>query len=91
MYESPPEFGRCYLELHSLDAVLVVTARPPYCDRGRFMAQVESTNPRTLFIDHQDGFPRYYFNLDRALTEMQDWLKARGQYDPLARWERISH
>jgi hypothetical protein len=39
--------------------------RPPYCDRGHVMIKVFGPQ---LSIDHQDGFPRYFFSFAEA-----DW------------------
>lgn len=38
-----------------------------------------ATNPIKLSLDQADGWPRYYFDLDRAQAEIADWLKVRGQ------------
>lgn len=58
--------------------VLTVTERPPYCDRGRFLVQVESHNILAVDLDDSDGFPRYYFDPAAAATELILWLGARG-------------
>lgn len=55
-------------------------SRPAYCDRGRWLARVESLDHITLFIDGADGWPRYYFDLDRAKLEIEAWLKFRNQW-----------
>jgi hypothetical protein len=51
--------------------------RPTYCDRGNWIALTHQISGYPEF-DHQDGFPRYYFDLDRAKLEMEDMLKKRG-------------
>jgi hypothetical protein len=50
-----------------------IQKRPVYCDRGHYHAQVEGIPS----IDHQDSFPRYFMNLDRAKAEMGEWLEWR--------------
>jgi hypothetical protein len=48
-----------------------------YCDRGRFGFWAESTEPEKVCIDYADGFPRYFFSLQRAFDEMNDWVEFR--------------
>ena len=77
---------RCLVELQphqtlDLDIKHVrswVAARPPYCDRGRFMWQVEPVSNEYLTIDWADGFPRYYFTVEAAELEIGAWLSARS-------------
>lgn len=60
-------------------------ARPHYCDRGNFDAKLElhpGAHPIKLYIDHADGWPRYYFDYDRAKLEIQAWLTKRGEELP---------
>jgi len=33
----------------------------------------------TFVVDINDGFPRYYLDIDIAVAEMQDWIIARNQ------------
>jgi len=47
-----------------------IQARPPYCDRGHWVAHVDGIRS----IDDADSFPRYYMSLERAKEEMQEWL-----------------
>lgn len=49
--------------------------RPPYCDRGNWIAKVFPIGETDL--DHQDGWPRYYMNFIRAQQEVEDWLRKR--------------
>lgn len=56
--------------------------RPPYCDRGNWLAHVDTiagTHPLDFSIDFQDGWPRYYFDLERAKAECEAWLTKRGE------------
>lgn len=55
---------------------VTLVERPHYCDRGHWVGNVLGPE---LYIDHQDGFPRYFMDLERAQTEMVDWLKWRLQ------------
>lgn len=52
--------------------------RPRHCDRGRWVAQVDAS-PAFACLDDQEGFPRYYFDLDRALAELEAWINARRE------------
>lgn len=54
-----------------------LTQRPGYCDRGRWSVGVDgiySSPP-----DEQEGFPRYYFDLETAKYEMREWVKMRTE------------
>lgn len=75
-------------DYYSLDipgVEIVLEARPPYCDRGRWSAKIfpdyEHEKGRLLArgIDGADMFPRYYFDLDRAKIEMECWIEARKE------------
>jgi hypothetical protein len=68
-----------------LDCDVWMSPRPPYCDRGRWLAHVElrpDGDWRRLSLDSSDGFPRYYFDLDRAKLEIEAWLRVRNQWIP---------
>ncbi len=56
-------------------------ARPTYCDRGQWIAYVVPTVGSELArgLDGADGFPRYYFDLERAKGEIEAWIKARRE------------
>jgi hypothetical protein len=59
---------------YRVDGVHVwIVKRPDYCDRGHYMADVAGISS----IDAQDGFPRYYMDLERAKAEMVDWVQWR--------------
>ena len=61
---------------------LCLEPRPPHCDRGRYVAKIVETWGALALpggIDWADGWPRYYFDLDRAKAEIEAWLKCRGQ------------
>lgn len=57
-----------------------IDPRPSYCDRGRFVSYVITRHGApcgSCDVDHADGFPRYYFDLERAKAEMEAWMTAR--------------
>lgn len=54
-----------------------IEKRPAYCDRGKFIVKIESRDPVNWYIDHQDAFPRYYFDFDCCITETLLWLCER--------------
>lgn len=54
--------------------------RPAYCDRGRWLARLEVTNGLALSIDYADGWPRYYFDRERAMLEIEAWLRNRKEW-----------
>ena len=50
-----------------------IEQRPHYCDRGRYVAKTDAP------IDAQEGWPRYYFNLERAMAEIEAWVRIRDE------------
>jgi hypothetical protein len=66
-----------YEEVIAKECVITLEGRPHYCDRGSFIAKVFPSGE--LYIDIHDGWPRYYFDADRAKLEIEAWLKKRGQ------------
>ena len=69
--------------LEAEECRIEVLPRPSYCDRGRWECHVICPgfpiNPNP--IDAADMFPRYFFSLDRAKAEMEDWMEER-EYTP---------
>lgn len=55
---------------------IYVEAQPRYSDRGRWLAKLDWTGGSTL--NDKDLWPRYYFNLRMALSEIQSWCLARA-------------
>ena len=60
--------------------------RAAWCDRGNWVATLsvhrpleQLGRPDGLYIDEADGWPRYYFDLERAKLEIEAWLRKRGQ------------
>jgi hypothetical protein len=62
------------------DVTIYIERRNFYCDRGRYGFWAESKKPDKFVIDFADGFPRYFFSLQRAMDEMYDWTIVRGVY-----------
>lgn len=62
-----------------LDCEISLQPRPSYCDRGNWIAKLFPTGMLAREIDAADGWPRYYFDFDRALAEIEAWLRKRGQ------------
>lgn len=59
------------------DARVFIQQRPPYCDRGHWIANVDGIP----WIDGADAFPRYFMDLNRAKIEMKEWLDWRLRSD----------
>lgn len=71
------EHGEAYI---TLEAVTIgITKRPYYCDRGRYGVLVDVNHGfhERLNIDFADGFPRYFFSLQRLVDEIADWIEIR--------------
>jgi hypothetical protein len=62
------------LDIIKINGVVVGTLepRPSYCDRGRWMFRCDLPD-----LDHADGFPRYYMDLERAKDEIVAWFAWR--------------
>lgn len=54
-----------------------LTQRPHYCDRGRWSVGVDGIGCDSP--DAQEGFNRYFFDLDTAKDEMREWIKMRQE------------
>lgn len=78
-WEFTGEIWRC----KTRECTIEIIPRPTYCDRGKWQVWVLDegfpVNPNPF--DGCDGFPRYFFNIDRAKAEMEDLLKER-KYTP---------
>lgn len=59
------------------DCSISIEERPAYCDRGNWIAKLHPHN--SFEFDSQDGWPRYFFDFDRMLAEVEAWLVKRGQ------------
>lgn len=58
---------------HRVDGEICIEARPWYCDRGRYIVKPE------LPLDPAEWWPRYYFSIDVAKSEVEAWLKGRKE------------
>lgn len=58
---------------------ITIEARPPYCDRGNWIAKIHPFGHLTYELDDADLWPRYYFDLDRAKAECEAWLEKRAR------------
>ncbi len=70
-------------QINGKNCHITLTQRPPYCDRGNYLATLfvnDDAHPIKLFIDVADGWPRYYMNKERAKLEVEDWLKKRKEW-----------
>jgi len=84
-------FGRGWLEIQAPDCLISLEPRPHYCDRGEWIARVEVTgDPYKVNLDDVDLWPRYYFNLETAKSEIWEWLHRRKQV-PFGLWEVKFH
>jgi hypothetical protein len=62
------------------ECVIRIGRRPPYCDRGNYLARIDEVSGHlAMDLDGQDGWPRYYFDEQRAKLEIEAWLKKREQ------------
>lgn len=67
-----------WYEIKGKNCTIYLEPRPAYCDRGHWYAKLDHEPP--LNIDYADGWPRYYFDFDRAKLELEDWLRWRKQW-----------
>lgn len=81
------EYPNEYLSINGKNCLITIEMRQKYCDRGDYLAKI-FTDGVQLFIDYQDGWPRYYFDLERALLEVEAWLRKKGQMDHLSQWNK---
>lgn len=82
---TPPDLLTPPIQIVGKNCSVVLSARPHYCDRGRFLAQLFLSFARSqqfgdLHVDHQDGWPRYYFDQARAQAEVVAWLKQKAEF-----------
>jgi hypothetical protein len=71
--------GIAHLATHGRECEITLEARPSYCDRGNWIAKLHPEGKLAMSIDFADGWPRYYFDLDRAKLELEAWIRKRGQ------------
>jgi hypothetical protein len=67
------------VQIEGRECQITIEARPSYCDRGNYIAKLHPTGDLARQIDKHAGWPRYYFELDRAKLECEEWLINRRQ------------
>lgn len=87
-----------YLSIDGKNCRITIELRRSYCDRGNYLAKVFDISKqiiedleldmKPLHIDYQDGWPRYYFDLERAILEVEAWLRKRGEMTHLSYWDK---
>ena len=68
-----------YQEINGKECTITLEKRPSYCDRGNWIAKVFPDGQLAMDMDNQDGWPRYYFDEQRAKDEILAWLEKREQ------------
>jgi hypothetical protein len=60
-------------------ASMCIDKRPLYCDRGRYLLKAWHKTDKFLdfYIDDADNFPRYYFNFDCMIKELNSFIEFR--------------
>ena len=66
-------------EIEGRECLISLEPRPPYCDRGNWIAKLFPTGSLAMEIDEADAWPRYYFDRKRAKLEIESWLIKRQQ------------
>lgn len=74
--------------LDGRECSIEIAARPAYCNRGDWIAKLE-VGDLGFSLDDADGWPRYYFDLERAKAESRAWLQKRG-LDIGAAWATVT-
>ena len=57
--------------------LIYAVERASYCDRGKWHVLVDNIGVGPL--DDQEGFPRYYFDLENLKHEMECWANCREE------------
>src|SRR4051812_29668722 len=68
-----------YWVVEGRSCTLHIEKRPQYCDRGTYKVLLDARFPLSREIDVHDAWPRYYFDWDRMLGELEAWLQKRDQ------------
>lgn len=66
-------------EEFDVDCSVTIEPRPHYCDRGDWIAKLHPGVKLAPEIDSADAWPRYYFDLGVAKSEVVAWLRKRGR------------
>lgn len=73
-----------YMHIRGKHCLIALEPRPPYCNRGSWIAKLEVLNEVELTIDWADGWNRYYFSRDVAMMELEAWLRVRKQLEEMS-------
>lgn len=76
----PPDYPEC-LYIAGKECTVWIQIQPFNADRGRYRATLDCWGKLGASFDHQDGWPRYYTNLERAKGEILDWIRLRERSD----------
>ena len=68
-----------YWQIEGRACSITIENRPAHCDRGSVIAKLFPRYPFSQAVDEADGWPRYYFDLNRAKLECEAWLDKRMQ------------
>lgn len=78
LYEwTEPEGYPGHLCLAGQECTIWLEKRPGWCDRGRWLAQLDAWGRLGSTLDWADGWPRYYMHLAIAKSECLEWLQRR--------------
>lgn len=78
-------WGR-WLEYETPYCNITIEKRVAHCKRGRYLAKAFPRS-RECEINHQSGWPRYYFSLQAAMEECEAWLDTHVPGER-GRWRR---
>lgn len=73
-----------WMAIGSENCAVWISRRPSYCDRGNYLAGVEAWGE--VRLDEADLWPRYYFSLSCAMSEIEAWL-AKRRYPITIEWK----
>jgi hypothetical protein len=76
------EFRDRYYCIKGRECEITIEPRPGNCDRGNWLADLFPHRNSSVKIGQAEGWPRYYFDLDRAKAACEAWLLKRGQQAP---------
>jgi len=69
-----------YVSIKMANGMVTIERVMPTCfDRGNYIVKASSRDNHKLYIDGADMFPRYYFDLEAMITEIEAWIDTRKQ------------
>lgn len=69
-----------YYAIRGKECAITLERRPQYCDRGNWIAKLYAIGALAGDLDSADLWPRFYFSTNAARSEVEAWLKKRGQW-----------